>query len=88
MKASDLMTRLDFLEWLILHPKAEEIGPPYTPNGWFMAIDDSLDKLFVEVMNRDGRNFSVMATRSPRPFHSAVDEVRKYIMREWPNDMG
>jgi hypothetical protein len=53
-----------------------------------MTIDDSLDKLFVEVMNRDGRSFSVMAARSPRPFHSAVDEARKYIMREWPNDMG
>lgn len=84
MKISEIMTRFDFLEWLILHPKAEPIRPPYQEEGWFMTIDDVGEKLFVEVMNRDGRNFVVQVKRSPQPFHAALDAVNAYIAREWP----
>jgi hypothetical protein len=92
MKSSEFETRLDaidvrfdFLEWLILHPRAEEITTTYGNEGWFMEVDDIGEKLFVAVMNRDGRSFHVRAQRSLNNARSVYNAVCAYIEREWPH---
>jgi hypothetical protein len=82
MKASDLMTRLDFLEWLILHPGAKE-APILMPVGWFLWVDDTNG---IDVIgyfrHRDGRTIVTTIPYKPRPQMALAKQALEVLKKD------